>query len=270
MICNRENVRLELNKLLSRVFTLEEIDCVKIRDIEIRSNAHREEKVEEALEESYHDCYSDVDLAVVVKLSPKDVVTQMQYMKRIDRFGFDRESCLGILFVAENNMYRIIQKNGIRYDFGFHFVYDDNAREISLGTEAEYYDNPKWSVENIDRFWFVQIQALGKLYRNDFLIGDHLANAGLNETLVQQMVLRDMEHNTNHHRYGYSEKLEYLKNRNSCPYKTDNEVFNLIADKLYCAALAYDELAAQFYPEYEKRSPVYFGIWESYEQGKQK
>ena len=268
MICNKENVRVELNKLLSAIFALEEIDCVKIRDIEIRNDARREEKVEEALEESYHDCYSDVDLAVVVKLSPKETITQAQYMKRIDRFGFGRENCLGILFVEENSMYRIVQKNGIRYDFGFHFVCDDSAKKISMEPERQYYDNPKWPVENIDRFWFIQVQALGKLYRNDFLIGDHLANMGLNETLVQQMVLRDIQHNTNHHRYGYSEKPVYLKTGNGCPYKTDNEVFNLIADKLYCAALAYDELAVPFYPEYEKRSPVYFEIWESYEQGK--
>ena len=83
---------------------------------------------------------------------------------------------------------------------------------ITLQSQNNAYSNPNWPIENINRFWFVQIQALGKLYRKDFLISNHLANMNLNETLVQQMVLRDMEHGTNHHRYGYVEKIAYMNN----------------------------------------------------------
>ena len=46
------------------------------------------------------------------------------------------------------------------------------------------------TIENINRFWFIQIQALGKLYRKDYLISSHLANMNCNETLVMQIVLR--------------------------------------------------------------------------------
>ena len=42
-------------------------------------------------------------------------------MKRIERFGINTDKCLGFCFVEENNMYRIIFKNGMRYDFGFEF-----------------------------------------------------------------------------------------------------------------------------------------------------
>ena len=127
---------------------------------------------------------------------------------------------------------------------------NDTAEIITLQTEEDELNNPNWSIENVNRFWFVQIQALGKLYRKDFLISNHLANMNLNETLVQQMVLRDMEHGTNHHRYGYEEQIAYMSNRNKCPIKTENDYFNIIADKIYCAALTYDELTLLFYPEY--------------------
>ena len=111
----------------------------------------------------------------------------------------------------------------------------------------------------------MQIQALAKLYRKDFLIGDHLANMSLNETLVQQMVIRDIKYGTNHHRYGYEDELDYIKYKNKFPIYTSNERFNLIADKLYCAALSYDELTKSFYSEYKARSTYFFEIWNSYE-----
>ena len=50
----------------------------------------------------------------------------------------------------------------------------------------------------------------------------------LNETLVQQMVLRDMEYGTNHHRYGCEEPIAYMSNKHMCPIKTENDYFNII------------------------------------------
>lgn len=125
---------------------------------------------------------------------------------------------------------------------------------------AKAEDNPNWPMENVNRFWFVLIQALGKLYRKDFLISNHLANVSINETLVQQMVLRDIQYGTNHHRYGNEEENAYLKHKGKCRFQTGNDTFNLIADKLYCAAITYDELTALFYPDYEKRSSNLFEI----------
>lgn len=112
------------------------------------------------------------------------------------------------------------------------------------------------------------IHALAKLYRKDFLIGDHLANINLNETLIQQMVLRDLKYGTNQHRYGYEEELEYIKNKNKCLLHTKNEQFNLIADKIYCAALTYDKLTKAFYSEFGTRSSNFFDIWNCYEQAR--
>ena len=119
MQINREIITKELDKLIDIIFTLPEVTAVKIRDVVMEKGENRTDKLEEAIEKSYHDCCSDVDLAVLVTLSSKDTVTTSEYMKRIDRFGINEEKCLGFCQVEGNNMYRVIMKNGMRYDFGF-------------------------------------------------------------------------------------------------------------------------------------------------------
>jgi hypothetical protein len=151
----------------------------------------------------------------------------------------------------------------MRYDLIFEFENGDSKLQLEPCQSDP--ENEKWPSENIKRFWFIQIQALGKLYRKDYLISDHLANTNCNETLVMQMVMRDSEHKTNHHRYGYSEELEYSKDLGKYPYKTDNETFNRIADKLYAGALSYDRLVKNFYPDYTDSSADFLAIWEAYE-----
>ena len=163
-------------------------------------------------------------------------------------------------------MYRIVFKDGIRYDFGFEFQYGDKYIPVELQEEPKRYSNPAWSINKVDEFWFVMVQALGKLYRKDYLISAHLANINVNETLVQQMVLRDIEYGTNHHRYGYSEELNYRKYEGENPFLTGDDTFDGIACKLYAAAKAYDELTKEFYPEYEARSEVLFNIWRCYHE----
>lgn len=267
MKIDRDTITDGLKQFIENIFLLPEVKYAKVRDVIIHRK-NNETEILEAVEKSYHDCYSDIDLSIMVRLSPKDPVTKLEYMKRIDRFGIDMEKCLGIAFVEESRMYRIILMNGLRYDFGFDFEYEEEADFIILSKIEDKNNNPDWPIERINQFWFVQIQALAKLYRKDFLIGDHLANMNLNETLVQQMVLRDIKYGTNHHRYGYAEELEYLKNKNNCPIHTNNERFDLIADKIYCAALTYDELTKALYPEYRTRCSYFFEIWNSYEQAR--
>ena len=126
-------------------------------------------------------------------------------------------------------------------------------------------ENANWPLDNINRFWFIQIQALGKLYRKDHLISSHLANMNCNDTLVMQMVMRDLQYGTSHHRYGYAEELEYVKELGKNPYKHNDMTFNMIANHLYAAALAYDRLAKHFYPECQGRSEEFFAIWDWYE-----
>ena len=188
-------------------------------------------------------------------------------MRRIDRFGVNEETALGWMFVPEGSMYRIIFRNGMRYDFGFSFVYAENVT-LDLGEAPHTEENPNWPLANIRRFWFVQVQALAKLYRKDYLIGAHLANMNCNETLVMQMVLRDLKYGTNYHRYGYAEEAEYVKELGRMPYRNGDAKFLRIADQLWAAALAYDRLAAEFYPGYKEQSADFFAIWECYEKNR--
>jgi hypothetical protein len=89
-----------------------------------------------------------------------------------------------------------------------------------------------------------------------------------NETLVMQMVLRDLKYGTNHHRYGYAEEAEYVKELGRMPARSGDATFRRIADQLCAAALTYDRLAAEFYPAYKDQSADFFAIWECYDKNR--
>lgn len=246
------------------IFRRPEVLSIKVRGTVICREGLRE-AAKEAIANGYHDCYSDTDMSLNVCLPADGSVTPEEYMKRIDRFGVNEETALGWMFVPENEMYRIIFRNGMRYDLGFSFTYADGVT-VDLGEVPKYEENPNWPRENIRRFWFVQVQALAKLYRKDYLIGAHLANMNCNETLVMQMVLRDLKYGTNHHRYGYSEEAEYVKDLGRMPCRSGDATFQRIADQLWAASLAYDRLVAEFYPGDKDQSADFFAIWECYDR----
>lgn len=56
-----------------------------------------------------------------------------------------------------------------------------------------------------------------------------------------------------------------MKQLGKVPYKTEDATFNRIADRIYAAALAFDELVKNFYPDYQGRSADFFAIWDWYE-----
>lgn len=262
----RQQMENEFASFCEELFRLPEIESIKARSVTVRREDLRE-TAKEAVAIGYHDCFSDIDMGIRVCLPGDGSVTPEEYMRRIDRFGVTDETALGWMFVPENAMYRIIFRNGMRYDFGFEFTYADGA-SVELGEAPAYTENANWPLENIRRFWFVQIQALGKLYRRDYLIGAHLANMNCNETLVMQMVLRDLKYGTNHHRYGYSEESEYMKDLGRMPYQSADATFERIADQLYAAALAYDRLVKEFYSDYRDNSDDLFAIWDWYDRNR--
>ena len=264
-IClSKENMEEEFLKYLEELFSLPEIVNAKVRDIVIHRDSVKDD-ARRAFEAGYHDCYSDIDLSVKAYLPKNGLVTAEDYVKHVERFGVTEDTALGWCYIPENRMYRMIFKNGMRYDFGFDFEYDGDA-ELSLEEHRTYMaENANWPIDNVNRFWFVQIQALAKLYRRDYLISSHLANVNCNETLVMQMVMRDLERGTTHHRYGYAEELEYVKDLEKMPYQMDDEISRRIANQLYAAALTYDRLVKNFYPEYVDRSSNFFAIWDCYQ-----
>lgn len=265
---NRDYVESQLLAYIDELFTLPEIGGVKLRDIVIQDDEHKEANIKEAVSKSYHDCYSDSDISIIVNLPTDSEVSPGDYMEHPGRLGITPDRYLGFCKNLDAQMYRIVFRDGIRYDFGFEFQYGDKYTPVKLLREPERYSNPNWPMKKVDEFWFVMVQALGKLYRKDYLISAHLANINANETLVQQMILRDIEYGTNHHRYGHSEELNYRKYMSDNPFLTENETFDEIACKLYAAARAYDELTKQFYPEYEGRSKVLFDIWRCYHENR--
>ena len=118
-----------------------------------------EESGRKAFDASFHDLYSDVDLSVRVRLPKDGSVTAGEYTKRIDRFGVTEDTALGWMLVPENQVYRIIFYNGMRYDFIFEFEYSDDASLTLEDAPASVEDNAAWPFENINRFWFIQLQA---------------------------------------------------------------------------------------------------------------
>lgn len=265
---NKDYVESKLLAYIDELFALPEIVGVKLRDIVIQNDEHKEVNLKEAISKSYHDCYSDSDISIIVNLPTDSEVSPEDYMEHPGRLGITPDRYLGFCKNPDAGMYRIVFRDGIRYDFGFEFQYDDKNTPIELQKEPERYSNPNWPIKKVDEFWFVMVQALGKLYRKDYLISAHLANINANETLVQQMILRDMEHGTNHHRYGYCEELCYRKYERENPFLSGDETFDGIACKLYATARAYDELTKQFYPEYEGRREVLFDIWRCYHENR--
>ena len=260
---SKEKMEESFLQYLGEIFKHPEIKSAVAKEITIT----RETIVEagkKAFEACFHDIYSDIDMSVKVCLPKDGSISPEEYLKRIDQFGVSKDTALGWMFVPENQLCRIIFKNGMRYDLCFEFEYD-GEEGLDLGSYIAEKENSNWPLENINRFWFIQIQALGKLYRKDYLISNHLANINCNDTLVMQMVIRDLKYGTNHHRYGYSDEPEYIKDLGKNPYKNNDETFNRIADYLYAAALSYDRLAKIFYPEYQGRNEVFFAIWDQYE-----
>ena len=154
--------------------------------------------------------------------------------------------------LPESGLLRAVFRGGARYDICF-----------TGGVAAEEDPSP-FPVARMNRFWFVLVQALGKLYRRDYLIAAHLANECINETLVQQMVLRDLTAGTTHHRYGGAERLAWEQYAGCCPYLTGEDGFDRIADRLHAAALAFDDLAPQLQADYLPRYDALSAIWHDY------
>lgn len=265
-------IQQEMKIMVHTIFSLPETKDVKIKDITIEKNQSEEtmdKALSAAVEKSYHDALSDIDMTIHVVLSPADKITSDIYAKNIERYGITRENCLGFQFQEGNYIYRFVRKDGIRCDLVFEFTLDENApllksEEFTLNDKAS--QTPEEQINQAaDNFWFLQIQALAKLYRKDHLIAAHLANMNLNETLVLQMIQRDQAYGTNFHRYGYQEELQYLQDiPEECPYKSENSTFNYIADNLWRASCAYDKLVKQDYPFYRERRDTFFEIWECY------
>lgn len=175
------------------------------------------EEIAPAVARCWHDCLSDLDVEVW-GLTAHDMVQDMQL------FGTS----------VQGNVLRLVTQEGFRADI--------ICQDQPVGMETP------------DTFWFVAVQALGKLLRRDHLIAAHLAHMLLMETLVDQMVLRDKAKGTNHHRYGDAEELSYLLT-DAAPWADllrGGETYSHIAQMLVQAALC------------RSGAETFFAIWRNY------
>lgn len=270
----------ELTSLLKKIFQLPEVNKVLIRDIEILS-LEQSDKIEQAVEECYHDILSDIDLGIHVTLHPEDIKEGRGYQNSSERIGLSRDNYLGLTFTNDGDlyqMYRVIMKNGVRFDIGFYITKDSSApiyhiaQEVQeeIKEEGKYW--PRWDLRKADFFWFTEVHALAKLMRGDYLISDHLANMLINETLVAQMLERDNQYGINFHRYGHREMLDYFSDlqadeQSDYCIEPKDETYQHIANKLKAAAVSYDRLIKRLNPSYEERRGIYFEIWKQYDAG---
>lgn len=300
MKITKERMKQEAVEFLQILFSLHEVEKITMKDILIPSIDDKE-TIDNALDLCYHDKYSDIDFVVYLNLHPTDYygVTPV-YKNHLSRLGLDKDK-FGIAFIPRENGkegIRICKSNGIRMDIicipycdKLGIPLDYNVNKVMITEKKDSTDNsnldeydseknmedtcessketisPTWDLEKVDWFWFVLVQALGKLMRKDYLIAAHLANILVNETLVAQMIIRDKQYNTNYHRFGFGEKLEYLEIYNEDKNmfaNTLDETYNHIARLLYSAAVSYDNLIPQLNEQYKSMLSIFIDIWNSY------
>ena len=157
---NRETMREELLQRLISIFSLPETRFAVIKRLYIPKASDREalkDLAAQAVERCYHDFVSDIDIHVHVVLSPQSPFSREEYLRRIDRFGFREQECLGVIFAKETDTWRIILKNGMRYDFIFELTFDSQAEgygfwasrdSLSECPEARFSDVWRFDFEN--------------------------------------------------------------------------------------------------------------------------
>jgi hypothetical protein len=254
----------EAKKILESLFNLPEVEEIVIKDIEIPSLGD-ECLIGKAIDECFHDMYSDVDIQVKVKINQAEYDRNSAiYADCLTRLGF-KNDILGMSHYCteeRGEVIRICKTNGMRFDL------------IIIATCTDWspmlpHDNISKSLRKANDFWFTAIQALGKLMRKDYLISAHLAHMLIQEGLVLQMLLRDSEKNTNFHRYGYAEELDYLTvfNKSEIPFtKSLDDTYNYIAKLLYSAVRSFDILYTSLDESYISRIENFLNIWSCYSQ----
>ena len=188
-------------------------------------------------------------------------------MDSLQRIGILKNDIIGIHSVPkseafERELIRILKTNGMRIDLTCFVTCDDSIA-------AYHWEKQPLNENEIKsyNFWFVAINALGKLMRKDYLISSHLAHMLIMEGLVIQMQLRDKEYETNIHRYGYAENLEYLEIFDKGVFgvaNTEDHTYNYITQMIYSALVTYEKLMPKLDKGYRCQLSNFLEIWHSY------
>lgn len=260
-----------LTELMRRVAALPEFVCAYVKEDTELTGTQDEAALDAAVEQCWHDALSDLDVKFRLRVSPADAPAYFTPASA-RRLGFEPAELLGLTAGGEGDsaIYRIVRRDGMRFDIVLSLEIDEccavlglkPTRAVEVKDAGRFW--PRFDLQKADAFWFVQIQALGKLMRGDYLIAGHLANCQVNETLVLQMIKRDDDKGTNIHRYGDHEQLTY-RDMPEHEFSAPDATYGDIARRLCAAADAYDALMPLLNPDYEPRAEVFFDIWRAYE-----
>lgn len=270
MRIDRAAMRSALAGLMRRAEALPEFVEASVRGRRI--SARDSAALDAAVELSWHDALSDLDVKLKLRVAPEDAPAYATPAGAA-RLGFERGELLGLQLggAPDAPLYRIARRDGMRFDLALSLCVDAECRALGLEPEREperRLDGRFWPClgrAHADEFWFVQVQALGKLLRGDYLIAAHLANCQINETLVMQMRLRDDAAGVNVHRYGGRERPAHLDAAQPGFIAARDDVERAIVRRLCAAAGAYDALMPRLSERYEPRSAAFYELWRSYQ-----
>ena len=263
MQISRQTMQLQTVDILKALFALPGFDSVSIKGISPAS-PDDSQTILSAIDASWHDILSDVDFKVRIAVHP----SLRSLAKPLSH------TLLSLMGLKDGILGLSIQGNACE-------MQEEAVETVRLclatGYEIQWNENvpPLSACENApcpspcDAFWFIAVQALGKLLRRDYLIADHLAHMLIMEGLVLQMEMRDAKYGTNIHRYGYGEVPAYQN--------TNTEAFAFLFDKMepagrqteenLCrAALTYNALTGRDSSN-ESRREIFFALWNCYLQG---
>lgn len=269
MQITRQTMYLQTVEFLKSFYALPGFNSVSIKGISPAS-PDDSQAVLSAVDASWHDILSDVDFKVRISIHPSlrsqaEPVSQTLLPLIRQKDGFLGLSIQGNACKTQEDAVetvRLCLTSGYRADIIFEIQWDDSVPPLPACGNTS-------SPVTSDAFWFIAVQALGKLLRRDYLIADHLAHMLIMEGLVWQMEARDAKYGTNIHRYGYGEVPAYQS--------TDTEAFAFLfnkiepagrrtAENLCRAALTYDALTGRDSSNQSKHE-IFFALWSCYLQG---
>lgn len=269
MQISRQTMQLQTVDILKALFALPGFDSVSIKGISPAS-PDDSQTILSAIDASWHDILSDVDFKVRIAVHPSlrslakplshTLLSLMGLKDGILGLSIQGNACEMQEEAVET--VRLCLATGYRADIIFEIQWNENVPPLSACENAP-------CPSPCDDFWFIAVQALGKLLRRDYLIADHLAHMLIMEGLVLQMEMRDAKYGTNIHRYGYGEVPAYQN--------TNTEAFAFLFDKMepagrqtaenLCrAALTYNALTGRDSSN-ESRREIFFALWNCYLQG---
>ena len=147
------------------------------------------------------DIFSDVDLEI--HLSSDDALDMMDLVNSLAKqfgnvFGYE------VHFSDSKDLLRVCFENGWKFDLCF--IYSSPKK---LHVPADIFEEKVRTIVN--QFWFMSFMVLVKLGRKDNLIAAHLVLELCQLVIVVQMLMRDVDKDTNIHRFGDNEDVPTLR-----------------------------------------------------------